>query len=156
MRSGLFSLGTTKIIEAFPSQWIKSTVGESSMSFWVTNIFLFFSYAPQTRGVVHAHIPKIALPRSPGHTWAVSSMSQLRSGRGDRFKWILWHWCYVHTFKNNAPLQWRHNEHDGVSNHQPHDCLLNRLFRRRSKKTSNLRDTGLCAGNSPGTGEFPA
>ena len=34
-------------------------------------------------------------------------------------------------------LQWRHNGHDGVSNHQLHDCLLNRLFRRRSKKTSN-------------------
>ena len=34
--------------------------------------------------------------------------------------------------------------------------LLNRLFRRRSKKTSKLRVTGLCAGNSPGTGEFPA
>ena len=28
--------------------------------------------------------------------------------------------------------------------------------RRRSKKTSKLRVTGLCAGNSPGTGEFPA
>ena len=27
---------------------------------------------------------------------------------------------------------------------------------RRSKKTSKLRVTGLCAGNSPGTGEFPA
>ena len=53
-------------------------------------------------------------------------------------------------------LQWRHNEPDCVSNHQPHDCLLNRLFRRRSKKTSKLRVTGLCAGNSPGTGEFPA
>ena len=53
-------------------------------------------------------------------------------------------------------LQWRHNEHDGVSNHQPHDCLLNRLFRCRSKKTSNLRVTGLCVGNSPVTGEFPA
>ena len=39
---------------------------------------------------------------------------------------------------------------------QPHDCLLNRLFRRRSKKTSKLRVTGLCAGNSPGTDEFPA
>ena len=26
------------------------------------------------------------------------------------------------------PLQWRHNEPDGVSSHQPHDCLLNRLF----------------------------
>ena len=53
-------------------------------------------------------------------------------------------------------LEWRHNGHDGVSNHQPHDCLLNRLFRRRSKKTSKLRVTGLCAGKSPLTGEFPA
>ena len=53
-------------------------------------------------------------------------------------------------------LRWRHNGRYGVSNHQPHDCLLNRLFRRRSKKTSKLRVTGLCAGNSPGTGEFPA
>ena len=35
------------------------------------------------------------------------------------------------------PLRWRHNEHDSVSNHQPHDCLLNRLFTRSSKKTSN-------------------
>ena len=26
------------------------------------------------------------------------------------------------------PLQWRHNGHDGVSNHQSHDCLLNHLF----------------------------
>ena len=53
-----------------------------------------------------------------------------------------------------TPLQWRHNEHDGVSNHQPQDCLLN-LFRRRLKKTSKLRVTGLCEGNSPVTGEFP-
>ena len=34
--------------------------------------------------------------------------------------------------------------------------LLNRLFRRRSKKTSKLRVTGLFKGNSPGTGKFPA
>ena len=52
-------------------------------------------------------------------------------------------------------LQWRHNEHDSVSNHQPDDCFLNRLFRCRWKKTSKPRVTGLCAGNSPGTGEFP-
>ena len=52
---------------------------------------------------------------------------------------------------------WRHhNGHDGISNHQPHHCLLNRLFGRRSKKTSKVYVTGLCAGNSPGTGEFPA
>ena len=42
-----------------------------------------------------------------------------------------------------SPLQSRHNERDGVSDHQPHDCLLNCLFRRRSKKTSVLRVTGL-------------
>ena len=53
-------------------------------------------------------------------------------------------------------LQWRHNRRDSVSNHQHHDCLFNRLFRRRSKKTSELPVTGLCAGNSPVTGEFPA
>ena len=53
-------------------------------------------------------------------------------------------------------LQWRHNERDGVWNHQPHTCLLNGLFRPRSNKTSKLRVTGLCEGNSPGTGEFPA
>ena len=53
-------------------------------------------------------------------------------------------------------LRWRHNGLDSVSNHQPPGCLLNRLFRRKSKKTSKLRVTGLCAGNSPGTGEFSA
>ena len=52
-------------------------------------------------------------------------------------------------------LHWRHNDHSGVSNHQPHDCLLNRLFRRRSKKTSKLRVTVLCAGNSPGPVNSP-
>ena len=52
-------------------------------------------------------------------------------------------------------LHWSHNGHEGVSNHQPHDCLLKRLFRRRSKKASKLRVTGLREGNSPVTGEFP-
>ena len=49
-------------------------------------------------------------------------------------------------------LQWRQNERDGVSNHRRLDCL----FRRRSKKTSKLRVTGLCEGKSPVTGELPA
>ena len=42
-----------------------------------------------------------------------------------------------------SELQWRHNGQDGVSNHQPLHCLLNRLFRRRSKKTSKLRVTAI-------------
>ena len=53
------------------------------------------------------------------------------------------------------PLHWRHNDHDSVSNHQPHGCLLNRIFRRRSTKTSKLRVTGLCVGKSPGPVNSP-
>ena len=52
------------------------------------------------------------------------------------------------------PLQWRHNERHGASNHQHLDCLLNRLFRRTLKKTPKLRVTGLCEGNPPVTGGF--
>ena len=60
------------------------------------------------------------------------------------------------VFLQRETLQWRHNGHDSVLNHQSYDCLLNRLFKRRSKQTSKLRVTGPCARNSPETGEFPA
>ena len=55
--------------------------------------------------------------------------------------------------------QRRHNERDGVPNHLRLDCLLIRLFRRRSKKISELCVTGLCEGNpSVSTGDrwFPS
>ena len=58
--------------------------------------------------------------------------------------------------KKNA-LRRRHNERNGVSNHQPHDCLFNRLSTVYSggdkKQTSKLRVIGLCEGNSPVTGK---
>ena len=72
-----------------------------------------------------------------------------------------YHWTSVmisqHWFRlycgmvpsGNNPLQWRHNEYDCVSNQRLLDCLL-----RRSKKTSKLRVTGICEGNSPTTGEL--
>ena len=53
-------------------------------------------------------------------------------------------------------MQWRHNGCDIVLNHQRLDCLPNRLFRRRSKKTSRPDVTGLCEGNSRVAGEFPS
>ena len=53
-------------------------------------------------------------------------------------------------------LQGCHNGRDGISNHQPRLCLLNRWFRRRSKKALKPRVTGLCEGNSPVIGKFPA
>ena len=60
-------------------------------------------------------------------------------------RWTEWNGqCFVtfpHSFRRffrRKGLQWRHNKCDGVSNHRRLDCLLNRLFRRRSKKSSKL------------------
>ena len=54
-------------------------------------------------------------------------------------------------------LQWRHNEHDGVPNHQRLDCLLNRSFRRRSnQRKPKIGVTGHCEGNPSLTIGFPS
>ena len=64
-----------------------------------------------------------------------------------------WHLCWFFYFSQylvkSFPLQWRHNECDGVSNYQPHNCLLNRLFKAQIKELK-LRVI------VPVTGEFPA
>ena len=98
-------------------------------------------------------------------TWVVAAW--WIAGHGDLFTDNIWpliniafvNWWWRGAFHTPVvlatSLRWRHNEHDGVSNHQPHHCLLNRLFRRRSKKTPKLSVTGLCAGKSPVPGEFP-
>ena len=70
-----------------------------------------------------------------GFAWTNLVVGDQQSKHGDGIDWD----------NGRCPLQWRHNDHDGVSNHQPYGCLLNRLFGRRSKKTSKLRGTGLCA-----------
>ena len=62
----------------------------------------------------------------------------------------------LYSYLGTEILRWRHNGRDGVSNHQPHDCLFNRLFRYKSKKASKLRITTLCVGNSSVTVEFLA
>ena len=64
-----------------------------------------------------------------------------------------WNLSISIVMKHLFPLHWRHNERDGVSNHRRLDYLLDRFIRRRSKKTSKFRVTGLCAGNSPLTGD---
>ena len=58
---------------------------------------------------------------------------------------------------NIHSLQWCHNESDGISSHQPHDCSLNRLFTKAidAARWCFLRVNGLCEGNSPVTGELP-
>ena len=97
-----------------------------------------------TQQLAQANKKKTSNPKYP-HNWPYA--------RGI----LQWQINPLHEGPANAEtLQWRHNGRDSISNHQPHGCLLKGLFRRRSKKTWKLHVTGLCAGNSPGTGEFPA
>ena len=52
-------------------------------------------------------------------------------------------------------LQWRHNGRESVSNHQPHDfysIVYSDADQRKHQRSASLA----FAGNSPGTGEFPA
>ena len=93
------------------------------------------------------------------HSFVRRGASLHLSSSPNEFSWLI-----IFPNGNNIPhrttycvleiwsMQWRHNDCEGVLNHQPHA----RLFRRRSKNTSKLRVTGLCARNSPVTGEFPA
>ena len=53
---------------------------------------------------------------------------------------------FISWYTLRLTLQWHHTERDGTSNHIRLECFLNRLFRRRSKKTPKLRVTGLCKG----------
>ena len=76
--------------------------------------------------------------------------------------YIAFVWDYTRQHINiqewypRVATQWRHNGHDGVSNHEPHGRFLNRLFKAQIKETPKLHVTGLCAWNSAVTGEFPA
>ena len=76
------------------------------------------------------------------------------AGNGNPSKW---HFCFSEGFENGA-----HHYSDVIMSAMASQitgvtiCLLNRLFRRRSNKTSKLCVTGICAGNSPATGEFLA
>ena len=88
------------------------------------------------------------------------ALSRLSSTGRASFQWTGPHSSRIGCAcgKHHRTLQWRHNERCGVSNHRRPDYLLNCLFRRRSKKTSKLRFTGLCVGihrwpvNSPHKG----
>ena len=70
------------------------------------------------------------------------------SRQHNKLLWLGYNGPCGHNYNVYITLQWRPNGRDGVSNNQPHDCLLNSLFRCRYKKTLKLHVTGLC--------EFPA
>ena len=91
-----------------------------------------------------------------------TSMNQHKYSRVLLWRGPIYHGCTYATVmraaerKLDLTLQWRHNEHNGVSNHQPHIVYSTVYSRCRSKNKSKLHVTGFCEGNSPVTSEFPA
>ena len=80
--------------------------------------------------------------------WAVEFLcDDDRSHRQQRLSLLFGKWSQlmISVFIAALSLLWRHNGYHGVSNHQPHDRLLNRPFRSQSKETSKpLRHWPLC------------
>ena len=66
--------------------------------------------------------------------WWLSRKWHTSSTRGSSRYSCLMSTISAHVMVSST-IQWYHNKRDGVSNHQPH----NRLYRRRSRKTSKLR-----------------
>ena len=87
-------------------------------------------------------------PTDNNITITVSPCWVIRYGQ-TRFHEIMSLRCVPDWMSNwaTASLEWRHDGCDGVSNLRRRDRLLYCLYRRRSKKTSKLRATGLCEGN---------
>ena len=128
--------------------------GGVTKHFGIWNLFLVCSLY----GWFIQTLPYLLTWQTAEHSWLVN---------GVFVKELLWYTCYV----IHSPLcyashwrmavstclqwywfQWRHNEHNDVSNHRRLECSVNRLFRRRSK----LGVTGLCEGNPPVTDGFPS
>ena len=62
---------------------------------------------------------------------------------------VLTFWYFQWNFNHNTPKifltsRWRHNWCDGVSNHQPHHCLLNRYSDANQRKHKASRHWPLC------------
>ena len=69
----------------------------------------------------------------------------------------VWQWSQQRCFFFRIySLQWRYDEHDGISNRRFLDCLFKQFFKRRSKKTPKLLIINLCEWNPPVSGEFPS
>ena len=131
---------TEPLLRALDILKIEDTLKLNALKFYYkyrrcTIPYYFYTYSIETQGAHHSHDTR--QQNQPRINIATTKYAD-NSAKSPYLS------CYM-----AHPLQWRHNEYDGVSNHQPHDCLLNHLFRRRSKKTSKLRVTGLYAGNSP-------
>ena len=63
----------------------------------------------------------------------LSSIEEIDTTAMTKFWTTYINWLMLYR---DSALQWRYNEHDGVSNHQPNDCLLNRSLKAQIKENT--------------------
>ena len=131
--------------------WIKSISGELNIDFHVLT-----SQRPGWAIALWRHqryIVTLSANTKISHPWAHKQFTTPVHTSFSKFKYMLLKRCLkkcsfepsrrvTHSCMcilcESYTLQWRHNERDGPWNHRCLDCLLNRLFKRRSKKTWKL------------------
>ena len=139
-----------------------------------SNYCLDFGYTPKVNLIENSHFTILWRPVNPelkqviliGKMFIYENMLSMEDLLIDQrfYTWIFSMWplciimhsmlcCYLYSIQMT---KWRHNGGVGVLNHRCLDGLLKRLFRRRSKKRSKLRITGLCEGTLPMTSGFPS
>ena len=93
-----------------------------------------------------------------GRYWKGGEAVWVGSGWWNWWEMAVIYWKMIRSqnlwvLKARTALQERHNESYSVLSHRHIECLLNRLFKRTSKKTSKLRVTGISEGNPSVTGK---
>ena len=161
--SGTFSLlddvtrdGRSAVIVGFRPAKSHGALGDvldrqmAWFTWFVCNIYSLFSFK-KSLGMNTLFITKINQICQTGTNTLLTIKLASSIGKKSVFtQGIMALWSYI------IARHYSHNEHNGISNYQPHDCLPNCLFRRISKKTSKLRVTDSLCGEFTVIGEFPA
>ena len=84
----------------------------------------------------------------------VSIFKDETSDQSRYFIHLIFRIVQIDDHQQNETLHWRHNDRDGVSNHQPRGCLLNRSGADERKHQSSA-SMAFVRGNSPGPVNSP-
>ena len=129
------------------SRGLKDTISPKLKLLWTPGVFTWLSSVPLHDESIRIHensgfkTPRVIYTGLFAMILNISQLARRQIKFQDKFRtWKLFYASFISPMV--FPLQWRNNGRTGVSIHQPHDCLLKRLFRCKPKKTPKLRVAG--------------
>ena len=141
---------TAHTIVSWPNrkQWVTVHTSDLMMiirqSIYILSIMIFYQKCCSIRHPMQMYQNTHTCLNSP--LWTISTHS-MSSKMYTNFCCALFGCEYIMSSwrsHRTHPLQWRHNECNGVSSHQRLDCLLNVYSGADTKKIAKLRVTGFC------------